>query len=94
MLRHGVGALLFGIGSLLSVHCTAGEPKTLPCGPLLVKSHSGGPVVAEKGGCRPTLTEVSAWRCLWGTSPDPVMSVELPWWWVSVLSLRGLQREP
>ena len=37
-----------------------------------------GPVVAEKGGCRSTLTEVSACRCLWGTSTDCVTSLGLP----------------
>lgn len=48
-------------------------------------------MVAEKGGCRPTLTEVCASRYTWGMSLDPVMSVGLPWWWGSVLSLRCLQ---
>lgn len=39
-------------------------------------------MVAEKRGCRPILTEVSAWSCLWVTSPDPVVCVRLPWWGV------------
>lgn len=47
--------------------------------------------MAENGGCRPTLTEVSAYRHPWGMSLHLVLSVGLPWWGGPVLILTCLQ---
>ena len=47
--------------------------------------------MAEKEGCRPSLTKVSANSCLWGTSLGLVICVVLSWWRGSFLGRRYQQ---